>query len=204
MTGGIHEAVSQIDGELIEKAIDTDSAQKLREAVRAEKRRAKLKLIRAIAAAAACLCICVCSAILFFSKDNRQTQPLRVTSPITEVSSVEEMRRYLGFPVVSLPEKTVSAYLIYASDGLAQIGEIVYSDGSEYRVSRGSGDISGIFGAAADGSFICENVTVSCYSMSDTRYAIWESNGFAHSYKTASADADFSSTVGRLVKLTEG
>ena len=62
------------------------------------------------------------------------------------------------------------------------MGQVDYADGSEFRIRYGSGDISGIYGAAREDSREVAGVTVDYYRSGDTAYAAWEKGGFTCSY----------------------
>ena len=108
------------------------------------------------------------------------------------VSSVEEMENYLDFDIPVL-DKEVESYSVLVEDRYPTMGQINYTDGSEFRMQYGSGDISGIYGGTLEESRDVEGVKVEYYQYADTAYAVWEENGFAFSYvyaKDGSADVE--------------
>lgn len=117
---------------------------------------------------------------------------VQIPNPLIEVASADEMGDYLDFDVPVL-EKAVETYTVITADGYARLGQIVYADGSQYRIQYGSGNISGICGAALTDTREIDGVTIECYESGTASYAIWEQDGFAFSYT-------FSGTDGSAVK----
>lgn len=195
------DAVCKIGDSFIQSAIETDTAEKLHEAIRQEQHRKRMKLIRNISSVAACLCLCMCVGFLLFGQNAGHDQLAQVDSPVTEVSSINEMQKYLGFTVPSIQSKTASGYILYAFDNYAQEGEIKYTDGSGFKISRGSGDISGVYGATLIGSANYDSVTVYCYSFMDLRYAVWSCKGYACCYYAADGESDYSTIISGLINM---
>ena len=106
---------------------------------------------------------------------------VQMGSPIMEVSSTDEMTAYLKFSVPML-DKAVETYIVLLEGSSPSIGEIRYSDGSEFRMKRGSGDISGIYGGTCTENKDISGIDVSFYAYENITYAIWEQSGFALSY----------------------
>lgn len=84
---------------------------------------------------AACFCICVCAALFAQMGTSPGTLP-RMEAPIMEVTSTDEMREYLGYPVPVLEGKTVTSYLLNTSGEYAETGSVLYSDGSSFQITR--------------------------------------------------------------------
>ena len=199
----IEDAVGRVDDDIIMSALEIDSAEKLRDATGKERRRKSMRVIRNISAAAACLCVCVLMAFVLTGQSNPNEEPLKVGSPITEVGSAEEMQKYLGFSVPVSEDKEIIKRVIYAHGDYVYMGEIVYGDGTGYKISRGSGDISGIYGAKLDGSVEYESVNVYYYSLLDTHYAIWSHNGYSFCYYLSDSETDFAKSITELINQIE-
>lgn len=137
-------------------------------------------------AIAACLCVVMLGTAIFGNFSNSAPKPERVqvVNPIMEVSSVEEMSKYLDFEVPVL-DKDVDTYIVMVIDGYPKSARIMYADDGIFNMKYGTGDISGIFGGKLDKEETINGVQVSFYSYSDNitdvRYALWENNGFTYS-----------------------
>lgn len=147
------------------------------------KKRRKAPIWLQWGAVAACLCLLLAGGILTARPDDSvpRPDPVQVTNPILTVNSREEMEDYLDFAVPVLDKETAE-YAVFVEDGYPVMGQIDYADGSEFRIRYGSGDISGIYGAAREDSRTVAGVTVDYYRSGDTAYAAWEQDGFTCSY----------------------
>lgn len=149
-------------------------------------------------AMAACFCLLVVGVVMFTQNSGNITPDpdvVQIPNPIITVTSVKEMENYLDFDIPVL-DKEVESYSVLVEDGYPAMGQINYSDGSEFRMQYGSGDISGIHGGTLEESKDMEGVKVKYYKYADTAYAIWEQNGFTFSYVyTNSGDADIESII---------
>lgn len=195
----MQDAVGSIGDSLIEDAFEADNARKLRAAVIRDKKRKRTKLVKSFSVIAACLCLCACALVYFIGRGSDDI--VKVSSPVSEVNSIDEMRRCLGFSVPVLENKAVSSYILYSFNNYAQQGKIIYSDGSEFKMARGNGDISGVFGAKAEGSAEYEGVTVYYYSLLDSHYAVWSYNGYACCYYAADGENNFQTVINEIIKL---
>ena len=136
------------------------------------------------AAAAAGVCLVVAGAVLvpkWVQSANAPNPPLvQVGNPLVSVNSVAEMEQMLDFTVPVL-DKEVKAYFVIVSGGRGDIGRISYADGGEFRVRYGSGDVSGIYGGVQQSAVTIQDTAVTYYAYEDTRYALWEKDGFTYS-----------------------
>ena len=137
---------------------------------------------------AACFCAVLALGMLNLNTNiNKKPNPemVQVTNPVIEVNSAEEMKDYLDFSVPVL-EKNVETYSVIVEDDYPTIGQIDYTDGSEYRIQYGSGDISGICGGVLTDTKKVGEVEVSYYTFdrvdSKVTYAIWEEYNYTFSY----------------------
>lgn len=172
------EAMSELDTRYVDEAIGY------------EKKKAYHKpLLLKLGAMAACLCLIIAGRVMFMQNSgNHIPNPelVQIPNPIITVSSVEEMEEYLDFHVPVL-DKEVETYSILVVDSYPTMGQINYTDGSEFRIEYGSGDISGIYGGTLVESRDIEGVKVDLYQYTDQTtpdltYAIWEQDGFTFSY----------------------
>ena len=160
---------------------------------------------KAWGAMAACLCLVVGGGVLLRGHGADPAPApaaVEVVSPFLEVASVEEMEEYLDFDIPVL-EKEIAVCQVYVEDGYPRMGQVDYADGTEFRMKYGSGDISGIFGAAPTESRDIDGITVSWYRYDDAdgaalSYAAWERDGFTFSY--AAFQDEGSAEVEQLVK----
>lgn len=194
------DAIGSIDDKAVENALAIDSAEKLKVAVLLEKRSLRLRYMRGISALAACLCLMIFGGAVLRNALYHE-KPVKAVSPITEVSSADEMKKYLGFDFPVLTEKSPDKYLIYSFNGEAQKGCVRYGDGSELSAAHGTGDISGIFGAKLTGSKTTDGISVYYYSMDNYNYAIWKHNGFSYCYIAAEDETDLCSTIGEIIEI---
>lgn len=139
-------------------------------------------------ALAACLCMVFLGTTMFHNLSVSKPNPeyVQIPSPILEVSSVEEMEKYLDFDVPVL-DKDVKAYIVMVIDGYPRSARIEYEDSSTFNMEYGTGDISGIYGGTFDREETINGVKVHFYHYrseatgDDFRYALWETDGFTYS-----------------------
>ena len=139
------------------------------------------KNIRRVSAITICICLnlllCACGA---GTPDTSNTGITQVVNPLVEVATPQDMEAKLGYSVPVL-KKDVSAYIVLVIDGVAESGRIRYTDGSDFNIKQGSGDISGIYGGTPAGESTVSGVSVSYFTCEELRYAIWEKDGFTFS-----------------------
>ena len=75
----------------------------------------------------------------------------------------------------------MDAYIVLVVNGTAQQGRIRYADGASFDMKQGTGDVSGIYGGVTESTETISGVAVSFLRYEDTRYAIWEKDGFTFS-----------------------
>lgn len=198
------DAVGRIDEAVVAEAMETDSAEKLNLLVKKEKVRRLRSAIKSIAAAAACICIVLTTALVLRSTGEGTDQPgkVMISNPVTYVDSYDEMEKYLGYSVPRLDEKTPESYIVFASNGNAESGTVKYSDGSELKIMRGSGDISGIFGGKLTGDRDILGVTVHFYVFGSTVYSVWTESGYSYCYVASSGEeSDVYSVTEKFIYL---
>ena len=171
------DAMSELDTKYVDEAINY-------------KKKARQPVWGKWGAIAACLCLFVAGGVML-TQNGRNAMPnpdvVQIPNPIITVSSVEEMENYLDFDIPVL-DKEVESYSVLVEDRYPTMGQINYTDGSEFRMQYGSGDISGIHGGTLEESRDVEGVKVEYYQYADTTYAIWEENGFTFSYVYTDGD----------------
>ncbi len=131
---------------------------------------------------AICLCVVLGGVFLINSLTTSKPNPeyVQVVNPILKVASAEEMSEYLDFKVPVL-KKEVTDYIVLVIDGYPQSGRILYADGGCFNMMYGTGDISGIYGGILEKEETVNNIKISYYNYNDTKYALWETEGFTYS-----------------------
>lgn len=143
-----------------------------------------------LGAAAACLCAVISGGVLLYQNGGGAAPNpsfVEISNPILSVESPAEMEEYLDFKVPVL-DKEIEACSVLLTDGYPTLGQINYADGSEFRIQYGSGDISGIYGAAFAAEKKIGGVQVEYYEYDGGAYAIWEQDGFSFSYVSSGSD----------------
>ncbi len=157
---------------------------------------------------AACFCAVLALGMLTLNNIIDKTpnpNTVQIANPIIEVNSAEEMKDYLDFSVPIL-EKQVETYSVIVADDYPSTGQIYYTDGSEYRIQYGSGDISGIYdGVLADTKKVGD-AEVSYYTFdgvdSKVTYAIWEEDGYTFSYVyTADGESEVQTLIDKFNEI---
>lgn len=152
------------------------------EAIGYQKKKGKKSVFLKWGTMAACVCLLVMGGVAI--NQNRSTpvpDAVQIPSPIFTVENTEEMETYLNASIPVL-DKKVASYSVIVLEDAPTIGIIEYSDGSEFRMQSGSGDISGIYGGELAETKYVEDIKVMYYKYEDTTYAVWEENGFSFSY----------------------
>ncbi len=172
------EAISRLDTRYIDEAIGYK-----------KKKTYKKPVWFKLGAMAACLCLVIAGGVMFAQNtgDNiPNPEIVQIPNPFITVTSVKEMEEYLDFNVPVL-DKEVETYSVLVEDSYPTMGQINYTDGSEFRIKYGSGDISGIYGGTLEESKDIEGVKVDYYRYTgdtapELTYAVWEQSGFTFSY----------------------
>ncbi len=141
------------------------------------------------AGAAACLCAALVSAKFIRNGNSNDIkvddiitpnpQYAQVGNPLMEVDSLQEMEKHLDFDITALDKKAIG-YTVIVNGGFPEIGRIHYADGSLFSVKYGTGDISGIYGGTLEKQEDTNGIAVSYMRYEDTRYALWERDGFTY------------------------
>ncbi len=189
------EATDKIDDAYIERAIEIDSAEKLRQAMFTERMKKTRLMTRRLATAAACLCIVTAGMLMLrrTSVDNpaEVSEPGNVMmgNPITDVESYDELERYMGYKVPRLEFKTTETLSVISYEGEPKKAKMVFTDGSQLLMMKGTGDISGIFGATLETTVTVGVVPVYIgvvpvymYRFDSVHYAVWSYKGYSYCY----------------------
>ena len=170
----MYEVLGEIDEKYIKEAKET----------RKKKKMINYKVWGAIAA---CACLAIGGAAAFSNTSfhkKTELETIQIANPLQEVSSLEEMEKYVGFQVPAL-DKEVDAYIVIEDED-SKIARIEYADHSTFNMERGTGDISGIWGGTFQEEQEINQVKVSFYEYKGEeyteKYALWEKDGFTYSY----------------------
>ena len=125
---------------------------------------------------AACLCLTMIAGCAKKPEESPNTGLVQMGNPLVEVASAQEMEAKLGYSVPVL-DKAVETYFVLA----AQQARIRYADGASFDMKQGTGDISGIYGGVEEKTETLCGVSVTFLTYEETRYAIWEKDGFTYS-----------------------
>ena len=163
------EAMNNLDNKYISEAIN----------YRPQKKNTWIKW----SATAACLCMLIAGGIMLSQNTNIPSpNPVEISNPIMSVDSVASMEDYLDFKIPML-DKEVQSYDVFIVNTYPTMGQITYTDGSQFRMQYGAEeDISGIYNATLIASKDVDGISVNYYEYANITYAIWEQNGFSFSY----------------------
>jgi len=191
--------LQNIDDETIDKVLKIKNKDDLRKEQMKEKSKKNLKWF-GILVPALCLILVGVFAINSFNKDER----VKIASPLTEVNSLSEMKKYLGFEVPVLKTKAIKSYIVIGdvSEKYAYHGRIVYEDGSGFEIEKSDSDVSGIYGGEKEKEQDINNIHVTIYTYEDVRYAVWTHKGFSYSYSSSVNDNNFADDLESIVSLT--
>ena len=127
-----------------------------------------------------CLCLVL---ILLFIINNRSKKLIQIVNPLTEVKSLEEMKKYLGYDVPTIKDKKITSYIVIGEGKYATHARIVYEDESSFEMEKGTNkDVSGIYGGKLNKKETINNYKVSIYTMEDIIYATWSDPNYSYSY----------------------
>lgn len=191
-----------IKDETIEKILSIKTKEDLRSEKMKEKNHQTNSKFIWISALAACLCVVLVG--LFTNNSLNKDSREKISNPLTEVKSIAEMKKYLGFDVPIIANKKVKSYIVIGDDhsNYAYHGRIIYEDESEFEIEKGNKDISGIYGAEKEKEQLINNINVTILTTNETRYAIWTSNGYSYSYSSNINDSNFMNNLTSIVSKT--
>lgn len=182
-----------IDNQMINRAIETDSVEKLKELKLLEKRKKFSGLFRYISIFAGGIAVFVIGITIFnnnFNKDNTL-----LSNPMIEVKNINELEKYIKMDLSKYEIKDIKQMYRFENDSLIQI---TYLDDSTMRISEGQIDNSGINGATLKEEKEINNIKVSIYQFENTNYAIWKNGKYSFSY-VASDNENIDSILSKIV-----
>lgn len=143
-----------------------------------------------------CLCL-----VLLFIINNRSKKLIQIVNPLTEVKSLEEMKKYLGYDVPTIKDKKITSYIVIGEGKYATHARIVYEDESSFEMEKGTNkDVSGIYGGKLNKKETINNYKVSIYTMEDIIYATWSDSNYSYSYSIKNGNiSDFINDIKNLL-----
>ncbi len=182
------------DNEMINRAIETDNAEKLNELKIIEKRKKYSEIFKFASVLAGGIAVFVIGIVLF---NNNINDNVLIPNPMTKVESINELEKYIKIDLSKFKFKEIKEMYKFEDDDLIQI---TYKDDSTIRISRGQEDNSGIYGATIKESKKINDINVEIYEFNDITYAVWkdEKNSCVFSY-VASDNEDINSILPKIV-----
>ena len=183
-----------INNEMVNRAIEIDSAEKLKEIKILEKRKKYFGVFRLASVLAGGMAVFMIGIVLFNNNFNDNTL---ISNPMTKVESINELEKYIEIDLSKFKFKEIKEMYKFEDDTLIQI---TYKDYSTIRISKGQDDNSGIYGATLKEMRKINGTNVEIYEFDDTIYAVWkdEKNSYAFSY-VASNNEDINSILSKIV-----
>lgn len=185
------DALNHVDDEIIERALNIDSAEKFKEITMKEQTKSKNKIIKMMSAFAACICLVAVAVSAVIGTSSSKHDLVQITDPITEVSSLDEMKDYLGFDVPELKGKKADSYIVIGDDGdkYAYHARVNYTDGTSLEMEKKKdADVSGFYGGTKLETVTISGVSAEIYSLDDTFYANLSVGDYSYSISSGSRD----------------
>ena len=165
------------DNAMVNRAIETDNIEKLKELKILEKRKKHLSIFRYVSMLAGGLAVLVIGIVLL--NNNINDENVLIPNPMTEVKDITELENYIKLDLSKYEIKEIMEMYKFENESLIQIK---YIDGSTLRISKENGDNSGIYGATLDKTETINGINISIYKLDNTVYAVWNDNNYAFSY----------------------
>ena len=165
------------DNMIINRSIETDSAEKLRELKLLERRKKYSKVFRYASMLAGGFAVLIIGIVLFNNDTNDNN--VLIPNPMIQVKDIKELGNYIGLDLSKYEIKDIEEMYKFEDDDLIQIE---YTDESTLRISKGVNDNSGIYGASLDSIEQINGIDVSIYKFDNTIYAVWNYNNYSFSY----------------------
>lgn len=165
------------DNMIINRSIETDSAEKLRELKLLERRKKYLKVFKYASMLAGSFAVLIIGIVLF--NNNTNDNNVLIPNPMIQVKDIKELGNYIGLDLLKYEIKDIEKMYKFEDDDLIQIK---YTDESTLRISKGVNDNSGIYGASLDSIEQINGIDVSIYKFDNTIYAVWNYNNYSFSY----------------------
>lgn len=177
----LNDVFGKIDNKILERAIETDNIQKLKELKQIERNKTKINIFKYFSLCASSFAAIIL--VLFIMTNNKPNDnEVQIPNPIVSVNSLNELSDYLGINTEHLNFKEIKEINKYNDDIL---GTIVYADDSVLRMSKGDKNNSGIYGGKIFEETTISGLEIKIYKYENIEYAIWMKDDYSYSYKKA-------------------
>lgn len=195
--------LNKIDDRTIEQAINIDSVSKLAdEKKKYREEKSTMRKFNFMPICASAVCVLALGAIVIKCTVNKNfnDERVQIASPINEVESTIEMKKYLGFDVPTINDENIEEYIVVGFDKYADLGRVLYDDGSEFKIAKkGYENISGIYGGTLTATEEIDGISVDFYTYENHKYAIWEDNDFTYSFISSEEGSDVKEFVSNMI-----
>lgn len=164
------------NNEIINRAIETDSAEKLKELKLLERRKKYSGLFRYTAIFASGFAIFIIGLVMFKNLNNEN---VLIPNPMVEVKDINELSQYIKLDLSKYKIKNIKEMYKFENENLIQI---TYTDESKLRISKELKDNSGIYGSTLERTETINDINISIYKLDDTIYATWNNDNYSYSY----------------------
>ena len=139
-----------------------------------------------------CVCMMFAAIAMFIGGGKQQdstkkAKRLEIPNPLTEVKSLSEMNKYLGY-TIPVMNKKVEKYIVIGEGKYATHARIIYEDQSEFDMEKGSDDVSGIYGASIIEEKEIKKIKVTFHKKDETRYITYTTDMYSYSYSKEGND----------------
>ena len=168
-----------IDNEMLERAIETDSKVKLQELKIIEKRKKLSSIFNVLSIFAGGVAVILLGVFTInnFSKPNQILDP----NPLVELKSLEELEQYFSIDLSKYNIKEIENIIKYKEN---KMGQITYVDGTVFRISESNENNSGIHGGILINEKKYNDINVKIYELETVKYAVWQNSNYSYSYIT--------------------
>ena len=181
--------ISQVDDKFVEKALEIDTKEKLTEERKKEKVWNFNNFFKWGSVCLGCLCIVIVGVFMVNNKNKENL--MQLSNPLTEVKSIAEMKKYLGFEVPVIKDKKITSYIVIGETKKATHARIIYEDNSSFEMEKGKNkDVSGIYGGELVETKTINSIKVEIYTMENIIYATWSDKKYSYSYSMENGTVD--------------
>lgn len=183
------EILGMIDDEMVQKAIETNDAQKLKELKLLEKRKKNSTLIKYMSVFASSLAALVVGVIMINNNGIDKSvigenNGVQISNPISEVKSIQELESHIGKTLEKYQMKEIETMTKFNDEKMIQI---YYEDNTSLRISEDQNiDNSGITGANVESNEIINNIEVKIRKLEDNVskriFATWNDEKYSYTY----------------------
>lgn len=183
------EILGMLDDEMVQKAIETNDAQKLKELKLLEKRKKNSTLIKYMSVFASSLAVLIVGVIMINNNGTDKSvigenNGVQISNPISEVKSIQELESHIGKTLEKYQIKEIETMTKFNDEKMIQI---YYEDNTSLRISEDQNiDNSGITGADVESNEIINNIEVKIRKLEDNVskciFATWNDGKYSYTY----------------------